>query len=98
MKTSLLRSQNARTLLLSSTLALQTLLKSDGIVVITAEVVEILDLEDSNDPVLTGKRLLQRVELRAFGGQSGATNPVDGLAAGEEAVVVVIRHFVPARC
>ena len=95
MSKDLLGSQNAGTLLLSRTLALQTLVKSDGVAVITTKVVEILDFEDTDDPVLTGKCLLEGVEFRAFRRQSYATNTVNGLSGGEKRVVVVIGHFVP---
>lgn len=91
----LLGSQNARALLLGRALALQTLIKGNSLAVITSEVIKILDLEDTDNPVLTGESLLEGVELRTFRGQSDATNTVDSLTSGEERVVVVVRHFVP---
>lgn len=57
---------------------------------ISAKVVEVFDLEDTDDPVLRGKRFFERGELRALRWESGAADTVDGLAWWEEAVVVVV--------
>ena len=59
----LLGSQNARTLLLSGTFTLEALVKGHSVAVVTADVVQVLDLVDANNPVLTGEGLLERVEL-----------------------------------
>jgi hypothetical protein len=91
----LLGSQNARTLLLSGTLTLEALVKGNSVAVVTAEVVQVLDLVETNNPVLTSEGLLQRVELGTLRGELGATNPVDRLARREEALVVVVGHLVP---
>jgi hypothetical protein len=51
----LLGSQKASTLLLSRLLSLVSFVKGDGVAVVTAKIVEVLDLVDTDDPVLTGK-------------------------------------------
>ena len=75
--------QKARTLLLSSALALEALVEGDGVAVVTAQVVQIFHLVDADDPVLAGERFLEGVELRALGRQLHATNAIDGLAGGK---------------
>lgn len=92
---SLLGSQNTRTLVLRGTLALEALIKGNSVAMITAEVIQVLDLIETNDPVLTGESLFQCVELGAFLGKFCATNTVHGLTRREERLVVVIRHLVP---
>lgn len=92
----LLGPQDTRALALGGALALVALVKGHRVVVVTAEVVEILDLVDTDDPVLTGERLLERVQLRAFRGESRSTHAVNGLAGTEQGVEVVVGHFVPA--
>lgn len=71
------------------------LFKRNRALVVAANVVEGLDLVDADYPVLAGECFFERAELRAFGGESGATNAVLGLATGEELVEVVVGHFVP---
>ena len=83
-KASLLGSQNARAFFLSRTLPLQAFVESDGGAMITTEIVEILDLEDTNDPVLAGEGLFQSVELRTFGWKLHTTDPVNGLPTRKE--------------
>lgn len=91
----LLGSQNARALLFGGTLPLQALVEGSGVAVVSAKVVQVLDLVETDDPVLTGERLLEGVELRALCRQSRTTNPVNGLTRWEERLVVVVGHFVP---
>lgn len=93
----LLGSQNARTLSLRGTLTLQTLVKGHRVAVVTTKVVKVLDLEDTDDPVLTGEGLLEGVELGAFSREFNSTDTVNGLTSGEERLVVVVRHFVPMK-
>lgn len=94
--TSLLRPQNTRSLLLSRLFALISSVKGDGVAVVSAQVVEVLDLIDTDNPVFTGEGFFQSRELRAFGGEFGPTYTVSSLAHWEKLVEVVVRHFVPA--
>merc|ERR1711939_637089 len=91
--------QDSRPLPLASRrlLPLVALLESRSLLVTTAQVVVVLDLEDSDDPVLTGEGFLERVQLRALSRQARASDAVHGLTAGEELVVVVVRHLVHKR-
>jgi hypothetical protein len=61
---------------------------------ISVEVIKILDLVNSDDPVFAGESFFQGRELGAFGGELRAADAVGGLAGGEERVVVVVGHFV----
>jgi hypothetical protein len=62
---------------------------------VTSNIVEIFDLEDSNDPVLAGECFLDGVELWTLGGELGPSDSILSLSWWEERTVVVIRHFVP---
>jgi hypothetical protein len=62
---------------------------------VSAHIVEILDLVDADDPVLARVRLLQSAELGSIGREAGSAHAVLGLAGGEERVEVVVGHFVP---
>jgi hypothetical protein len=62
----LLGSQNTRALVLGSTLALEALVESNSVAVITAKVIQVFNLIETNDPVFTGESLLQSVELGSF--------------------------------
>ena len=90
----LLDSQHPSALPLARLLALVALLESRSLLQRPAEVVGLLDLVDTDDPVLTGEGLLNSAELGALGGQLGATDAVLSLAGGEERVVVVVGHLV----
>lgn len=92
---SLLGSQNTRTLVLRGTLALEALVKGNCVAMITAEVIQVFDLVETNNPVLAGESLFQCVELGAFLGKFCATDTVHGLTSRKERLVVVIRHLVP---
>lgn len=81
--------------MLRGTLALEALIKGNSVAMITAEVIQVLDLVETNDPVLAGESLFQCVELGAFLGKFCATDTVHGLTRREERLVVVIRHLVP---
>jgi len=78
-----------------SALAFEALVEGNGMAVITAKVVKILDLVKTNDPVLTCESFLQGVKLGAFLGELGATNTIHGLTCWEETLIVVVRHLVP---
>lgn len=90
----LVYSEYSRSFPLSGLLALVALLKRTSFLVRAAKVVVVLDLVNSNDPVLTGKCLLERVQLRAGSRQTRATDAVSGLASWEQRVVVVVAHLV----
>lgn len=92
---SLLGSQDPGTLVLGGTLALEPLVKGNRITVVTTKVVQILNLVETDDPVLASERLFQRVELWSFFGKFGATDTVHGLTSWEERLEIVVRHLVP---
>lgn len=62
---------------------------------VSANVVKVLDLVNSNDPVLTSEGFLDGVEDWANFWHSGATNTVLCLSRWEKGVIVVVRHLVP---
>lgn len=78
-------------------LLLIPLLKSNRILVRPTEVIKVLDLVNSDDPVLTGESLLERRELGALGWKLAPSHTVSGLTRGEERVVVVVAHLVHER-
>lgn len=78
-----------------SLLLLDTLFEAIGRSMISTNVVEILDLVESYDPVLTGEDFLDCVERWTDIWHLDATNTILRLSWREEGVVVVIRHFVP---
>jgi hypothetical protein len=59
-----------------------------------AQVVGLLDLVDTDNPVLAGEGLLNGAELGADSGQLGAADAVLRLAGWEKGVVVVVGHLV----
>lgn len=95
MRLFLFNTENRGTLSLRALLLLVALFKRNSALVVAANVVEWLHLVDTDNPVLAGECFLERAKLGSFGGESGATNAVLGLAAGEELVEVVVGHFVP---
>lgn len=78
-------------------LLLVALLKPNRILVRSAQVVKVLDLVNSDDPVLTGECLLESGELGSLGGDLASSDTVGGLTGGEEGVVVVVAHLVHER-
>ena len=62
---------------------------------ISADIVQILDLVDPDYPIFTREGFFESIELRPFGGETRATDAILGLPGREKAVVVVVRHFVP---
>lgn len=93
----LVHAQHPRPSPLAGLLPLDALLECTGLLMRTAKIIQILDLVNSDDPVLAGKGLLHRAELRALGRQTDATDAVGGLAGREERIVVVVRHLVHER-
>ena len=63
---------------------------------VPTDVVEIFHLINPDDPVFASEGFLESAELGALGWETHATDTVLGLAGGEEAVEVVVGHFVPA--
>jgi len=57
---------------------------------ISTNIVKILDLVDPDDPVLTGKGLVQSTELWTDGWKAGSANAVLGLTGWEESVEIVV--------
>lgn len=92
----LINAQHSRAPALSGLLLLCTLVKGTCALVVSAEVVEILDLVDTDDPVLAGEGLLDSGKLRALSRKTNIADTVHGLALREEVVVVVVGHLVPA--
>ena len=65
---------------------------------VTAQVIEVLDLVDTDNPVFTREGLLDAVEDRAAViGKADTTDAILSLSRGEEIVVVMIRHLVPVK-
>lgn len=62
---------------------------------ISAHIVQVLDLVDPDDPVLTRECFLQSSQLRAFRRKLRSSHPVLRLPSREQSVVIVVRHFVP---
>ncbi len=92
----LLYSQYPGAFAFRGSLLLVTLIKRLSALVITTEIVKVLDLVNSYDPILTGKGLLNSAKFGTFARQPRTTNSVLGLPGREERVVVVVRHLVPS--
>jgi len=90
----LIHPQHPRPSPLPGLLPLVPLLKRRRLLVAPAQVVQVLDLVDPDDPVLGREGLLDRAELGPGGGEFAASHAVGSLAGGEERVVVVVRHLV----
>lgn len=65
---------------------------------VTADIVEILDLVDADDPVLAGEGLLHRVKNRSLVRETNSTDSISNLTRWEQAVVIVVGHLVPMLC
>ena len=76
-------------------LLLVSSIESNRTGMISAHIVQVLDLVDPDDPILTRKCFLQRSQLRAFSRKLRSSHPVLRLPGREQSVVIVIRHFVP---
>lgn len=63
---------------------------------VATNVVEVLHLVNPDDPVLAGEGFLESAEFGSLRGQTDTTNAILGLTGREEAVEVVVGHFVPA--
>lgn len=92
-----IHTKHSRASALTGLLSLVALLERGCAVVVSSEVIIVLDLVDSDDPVLTGEGLLHGREFGTLIWQAGATDTVGSLACWEEGVVVVVGHLVPAR-
>lgn len=92
---SLVNSKDTLGPLLACLLLLLTPLKRSRRSMVSAEVIEILDLVNADDPVFAGESLLEAVENGALVWQPGASDAVHGLTRREQGVVVVIRQLVP---
>lgn len=92
----LVKAESAGASLLDGLLLLAALLEGCDRGMVSAEVVQVLDLVNANDPVFTGKSFLDRVKDGALGGNTGTADSVGRLSWGEEAGEVVVRHLVPA--
>jgi hypothetical protein len=91
----LLRAQNFWSSLLNGLLLLVTSIKRICGSVVSGHVVEILDLVDTDDPVLAGEGFLNGVESWALVRQLNAADTVLALSGREEGAVVVVGHLVP---
>jgi len=57
---------------------------------VTPKVIEVLDLVNSDDPVLAREGLLEDAKLRRFCRQPSATDTVSGLTSREQLVELVV--------
>jgi hypothetical protein len=62
---------------------------------ISADIVKVFDLVNSNDPVLAGKTFLNRIEDRSNFWQSSTTDTILSLSRREKGVIVVVGHLIP---
>ncbi len=82
--------QHARTSSLSSPFLFVALVECHGARVVSADVVKVLNLVKSDDPVLAGEGFLQCSQLRTFSWQLRAANSVLRLACREQGIIVVV--------
>lgn len=92
----LVKAESAGASLLDRLLLFAALLKGCDRSMVSAKVVQVLDLVDTDDPVLAGECLLHSVEDWAFRGETSTTDSVGSLSWREETAEVVVRHLVPA--
>ena len=59
-----------------------------------AQIIQILNLIDPNNPILARESLLQRLDLWALSRHLALSDPIHGLSGREERVVVVVGHLV----
>jgi hypothetical protein len=90
----LVNSQYPSALSLAGLLALVALVEGCSFLQRPTEVVGLLNLVDTDNPVLAGEGLLDGAELGADSGQLGAADAVLSLASRKEGVVVVVGHLV----
>lgn len=91
----LLLSQCPRPSPFHALLLLVALFKGDRLSVVSAHIVQVFDLVDSDNPVFARESLLQRRKLGSLRGHFGASDSVLGLAGREEGIVIVVGHLVP---
>ena len=95
LRKTLLCSQNPSTPPLRRLSLLIPFIKGHRASMISADIVQILDLVDPDYPIFTREGFFESIELRPFGGETRATDTILCLPGREKAVVVIIRHFVP---
>ena len=86
----LLSSQNPRSAPLRRLFLLISFIECYSIRMISTDIVQILDLVYSDNPVLACERLLERVERRAFVRHSSSSYPILGLPRWKKCVEVVV--------
>ena len=57
---------------------------------VASDIIKVLDLVYPNNPVFAGKGLLKGVKLWTLSGQTGTTDAILGLTAGEKLVEIEI--------
>ena len=92
----LLGPQNTRASSLPYLPLLVPLVKSNCTLMRPSNIVQILHLVDSNDPVLTRESLIQGRKLWPFGWQTRATDTVLCLPSRKQVIVIEVAHFVPS--
>ena len=63
--------------------------------VVAANVIQILDLVDTDNPVLASESLLQCIKGRTLGRHGGVSNSINSSSRREHACVIVVGHLVP---
>lgn len=93
--TLLIHAKHSSAPLLGGLLLLLAALKGSSINMITTNVVKVLDFVDTDDPVLAGISLLNRVDNRSLVWDSNLSDSISGLSRRKQRAVVVIRQLVP---
>lgn len=88
-------SKCSRATLLSSLSLLVAPVERSSSSMVSADIIKVLDLVDTDDPVLTGVGLLKRVEDWAGIREPNTSDAVHGLPRREKRRVVVVGHLVP---
>lgn len=91
----LLRPQYPWTSSLRRFLLLVTLVKRHGAGMVPPKIIQVLDLVDSDDPVLTRESFFQCAKLWPLCGQTRSADSVLCLSCREKRIIVIVRHFVP---
>lgn len=91
----LIHTENTGTSLLNRLLLLLPTAKGTRFKMITANVVKILDLVNTDEPILTGEGFLQYIECGACIGHFNTPDSINDLSRGVRLVEVVVRHLVP---
>lgn len=91
----LLGSQHPCTLPFRRSLLLVAFVERYSAGMVPADVIEILDFVDANDPILAGVSFFERAELWPFSWQTRSSNPILRLPRREKGIEIVVGHFVP---